>query len=74
MNWKGQPLTDYETVVNLIAATKTEKGLTVTSQLDQQVYEKGIQITDEQLKKINLKKYKFHGEWNYAIKKQKCIT
>ena len=74
MNWKGQPLTDYETVVNLIAATKTEKGLTVTSQLDQQVYEKGIQITDEQLQKINMKKYKFHGEWNYSIKKQKCIT
>jgi len=74
MNWKGQPLTDYETIINLIAATKTEKGLIVTSQLDQQVYEKGIQITDEQLQKINLKKYKFHGEWNYAIKKQKCIT
>jgi hypothetical protein len=73
MNWKGQPLTDYETVVNLIAATKTEKGLIVTSQLDEQVYEKGIQITDEQLQKINLKKNKFHGEWNYSIKKQKRI-
>jgi hypothetical protein len=71
MNWKGQPLTDYETIVNLIAATKTEKGLTVTSQLDDQIYEKGIQITNEQLKAISLKKYKFHGEWNYSIKK--CI-
>jgi hypothetical protein len=68
INWKGQPLTDYETIVNLIAATKTEKGLIVTGQLDQQIYEKGIQITDEQLQKINLKKDKFHGEWNYAIK------
>jgi transposase len=69
MNWKGQPLTDYETIVNLIAATKTEKGLTVTSQIDQQMYEKGINITNEQLEKIKLKKYKFHGEWNYSIKK-----
>jgi hypothetical protein len=74
MNWKGQPLTDYETVVNLISSTKTEKGLVVTSHLDQQIYEKGVQITDEQLKEINLKKYKFHGEWNYTIKKQKCIN
>jgi len=74
MNWKGQPLTDYNTVVNLIAATKTEKGLTVTSQLDEQIYEKGIKITDEQLEEINSKKYKFHGEWNYSIKKQKCTT
>jgi hypothetical protein len=74
MNWKGQPLTDYETVVNLIAATKTEKGLVVTSQLDRQIYQKGIQITDEQLQKINLKKDKFHGEWNYSIKKRKRIS
>jgi phosphorylcholine metabolism protein LicD len=69
MNWKGQPLTDYETIVNLIAATKTEKGLIVTSQLDEQIYKKGIKITDEQLQKIKIKNYKFHGEWNYSIKK-----
>jgi len=74
MNWKGQPLTDYETVVNLIAATKTEKGLVVTSQLDQQIYEKGIKITDEQLQNLNLIKNKFHGEWNYSIKIQKRIS
>jgi hypothetical protein len=32
----------------LIGATKTEKGLTVTSQLDEIKYEKGIEITNEQ--------------------------
>ncbi|MDR1347676.1 MAG: ISAzo13 family transposase, partial [Prevotellaceae bacterium] len=74
MNWKGQPLTDYETVVNLIAATKTEKGLTVTSRLDEQIYKKRIQITEEQMNGLNLKKNQFHGEWNYSIKKQKRIT
>jgi hypothetical protein len=74
MNWKGQPLADYETVVSLIAATKTEKGLTVTSQLDEQIYKKGIQITEEQMNGLNLKKNQFHGEWNYSIKKQKRIT
>ena len=73
MNWKGQPLTDYETVVNLIAATatKTKTGLTVTSQLDKEEYKRGIQITDEQMKKINLKSDKFHGEWNYTIRKKR---
>jgi len=54
INWKGQPLTDYETVVNLIAATKTATGLTVTSQLDKQIYKKGIQITEGQMNKLNL--------------------
>jgi hypothetical protein len=71
MNWKGEPLTDYATVVNLIGATKTEKGLTVTSQLDEIKYEKGIEITKEQMSEINIKNDKFHGEWNYSIKKAK---
>jgi hypothetical protein len=71
INWKGQPLTDYETVVNLIAATKTAAGLTVTSQLDEQIYKKGIQITEEQMNKLNITKNPFHGEWNYSIKSTK---
>jgi hypothetical protein len=74
MNWKGQPLTDYETVVNLIAGTRTATGLTVTSQLDEQIYMKGIQITEEQMNKLNITKNTFHGEWNYSINKQKCIS
>jgi hypothetical protein len=73
INWQGKPLTDYMTMVNLIGATKTEKGLTVTCQLDETKYEKGIQISDEQMKKINIKPDKFHGEWNYLIKNLKCI-
>jgi hypothetical protein len=73
MNWKGHPLTDYETVVSLIAATKTEKGLTVTSQLDEQIYKKGIQITEEQMNGLNLKKNQFHGEWNYSIKNKNVL-
>ena len=64
-------MTDYETVVNLIAATRTATGLTVTSQLDEQIYEKGIQITEEQMSKLNITKNTFHGEWNYSINEQK---
>ena len=74
MNWKGQPLTDYETVVSLIAGTKTATGLTVTSQLDQQIYIKGIQISEEQMNKLNITKNAFHGEWNYSINTQRCIS
>ena len=68
LNWKGIPLVDYETVVKLIGATKTTKGLTVKCQLDPTEYQKGIKITDEELETINIKRYKFHGEWNYVIK------
>lgn len=67
LNWKGIPLVDYETVVNLIAAVKTKTGLYVKSKLDENIYEKGKSISDQELKEIKLKKHKFHGEWNYTI-------
>ena len=71
LNWRGQPLVDYETVVNLIGGTKNDKGLTVNCRLDETEYQKGIKISEEQMEKINLKKRVFHGEWNYIIKPTK---
>ena len=67
LNWKGIPLLDIETVINLIGATFTKKGLKVTAKKEDKIYEKGLKITDEELEKINLNKHKFHGEWNYTI-------
>jgi hypothetical protein len=68
LNWRGIPLEDYETIVQLISATKTKKGLTVKCQLDPNQYEKGIVISKEQFSKIKLSKDAFHGEWNYTIR------
>ncbi len=66
-NWRGKPLIDRETVVNLIANTKTKKGLTVSAVLDQNEYKKGIKVSDEELATIKIKGDEFHPEWNYAI-------
>jgi len=68
MNWKGQPLIDYQTVVQLIGAVKTNTGLKVKSQLDLNIYEKGKKVSDQELESVNLQKHEFHGEWNYTIK------
>ncbi len=67
-NWRGRPLVSYEVIVNLIASTKTQKGLEVKCQLDERKYEKGIKVSDEEFKKINIEREAFHGEWNYKIK------
>ena len=67
-NWRGEPLRDYETVVTLIAKTTTAKGLTVTCRLDHRQYPTGRKVTNDEMKGINLKRNKFHGEWNYVIK------
>ena len=66
-NWRGEPLRDYETVVRLIAATTTAKGLTVTCRLDHRKYPVGRKITDDGFAHVNLMPDKFHGEWNYTI-------
>jgi transposase len=67
MNWKGQPLVDYETVVQLIGAVKTNAGLKVKSQLDLNKYEKGIKVSKKDIDSVNLNRHDFHGEWNYTI-------
>ena len=63
-NWRGEPLRDYQTIVNLIAQTTTAKGLTVTCRLDRRKYPTGRRVSDEEMKRINLKRNKFHGDWN----------
>ncbi|QTA83012.1 Transposase family protein, DDE domain-containing [Desulfonema limicola] len=69
-NWRGKPLIDRQTVIELIGNTKTKTGLEIKAVLDENFYEKGIRITDEEMEKINLEESNFHGEWNYKIKPQ----
>jgi hypothetical protein len=67
MNWRGKPLISHEVIVNLIGNTTTQSGLTISAELDTNIYPKGIRISDEELEAVNLIKAEFHGEWNYAI-------
>lgn len=67
-NWRGEPLTNYETIVRLIAATTTVAGLQVTCTLDRRKYAVGKKVSDAEMKAIRLVKDKFHGEWNYTIR------
>ena len=66
-NWRGKPLITRETAVKLIASTRTTKGLEIRAMLDENVYEKGIKVSDEQMASVNLVPADFHGEWNYLI-------
>lgn len=66
-NWRGKPLVTHQVIVNLIAATTTNKGLTVKSRLDERTYAKGRRVSDQQLATVNLEPHVFHGEWNYTI-------
>jgi hypothetical protein len=66
-NWRGRPLESRAVVVNLIANTRTEKGLTVDAEIDEAFYATGIRIPDEDMAKLAIIRDEFHGEWNYKI-------
>ncbi|MDQ2883739.1 MAG: hypothetical protein M3Y48_21925, partial [Actinomycetota bacterium] len=66
-----RPLQTHETVVETIAATTNKKGLTVQAALDTNTYEKGIKITDKEMRifeGLHLQRHEFHGNWNYTVR------
>ncbi len=71
MNWRGRPLETHEVVVETIAATTTKTGLTVQAILDTNTYQRGIKISDKEMKAFearHVQRHEFHGDWNYVIK------
>jgi hypothetical protein len=72
-NWRGEPLRDYETIIRLIAATTTAKGLAVACRLDRRQYQTGRKVSDAEMACINLIPDRFHGEWNYSIRPRRRV-
>lgn len=68
INWRGEPLTSYETIIQLISHTTTKKGLRVHAELDAHDYETGIEVSDAELDTVNLEPHAFHPNWNYTIR------
>jgi hypothetical protein len=67
MNWRGRPLVSYRTIIELISATTTSKGLTIRAEEDFNYYATGTKVTAADLAAVPLMRHKFHGDWNYTI-------
>ena len=66
-NWRGQALASQQSIVSLIASTTTKTGLVVKAALDTTPYDKGIEVTDEELAIVRFAQHRFHRDWNYSI-------
>ena len=66
-NWRGKPLVSHQVIVQLIANTRTETGLTVACRIDANTYQKGIKVSAAQMNALNIHPANFHGEWNYTF-------
>jgi hypothetical protein len=67
LNWAGQPLASYETILKFIRTTHTDTGLRCQARLDRTQYETGLKITREERATINLKPHRIFPNWNYTI-------
>ena len=52
-NWRGTPLTTYETIVDRIGSTRTETGLWVRAELNAGRYPTGVTVTKEEMDAID---------------------
>jgi hypothetical protein len=66
-NWRGRSLIRHEVIVQLITNTTTAIGLKIQAELAQSSYPTGLNVSDEKLTTLNLKKIKFHRDWNYCL-------
>src|SRR2546426_11688301 len=67
LNWRGKPLRTFETMVNMIGATRTRSGLKVKALLDTHPYEKGMKVSAVQFNELHIRGRQFHPDWNYTL-------
>ena len=68
LNWVGKPLRTFDTMLAYIRGTKTTTGLTVKASLVEGVYEKGQQVSDAEMKSLNLEYHEICPNWNYTLR------
>lgn len=66
-NWRGRPLVSYAVIAQLIGSTRTDRGLRIRAEVDENVYPTKEVVTPDQLARVRLRPAAFHGEWNYGI-------
>lgn len=66
-NWAGRPLTDYETVLNYIATTRTKTGLRVDGHLVRDDYPTGVKISNKEMNDLSLRHHDTQPARNYTI-------
>jgi len=67
VNWRGKPLRDIDTIVQLIGNTTTTQGLHIKAAVDDRHYPNGIKVPKHVMESLNIKRHKFHGDWNYTL-------
>ena len=66
--WAGTPLTSYDVLLDGLRQTSTRTGLTVQATAFDKTYEKGLSVTDEEMKLLMIERHDICSNWNYTIR------
>ena len=67
LNWAGQPLRSFETMLGSLRDTTTTTGLTVTAQLLEGIYQTGKKIADTMMKRLHVTHHAVCPQWNSTL-------
>ena len=65
--WAGSPLRTFDRVLDYIADTKTQSGLSVQAHLVTAEYSTGTSVTDAVMETLNIQFHEICPQWNYTI-------
>jgi hypothetical protein len=68
LNWAGQPLRDWETMLAFMRGTTTTTGLAVQAFLHEGVYQTGGTVSDAEMETLNIARHAVCPNWNYTIR------
>ena len=68
INWAGKPMRSFETMLAYIRGTTTEGGLKVKASLLYGHYDKGVKVSDQQMKALELQRHEVCPNWNYTLR------
>lgn len=66
-NWAGQPLDSLDTVLYYTRTTSTSTGLRVRAHLVRRQYQRGVKVTNAQIRELKITKHETLPRWNYTI-------
>lgn len=69
--WAGTPLTSFEMLIDGIRSTTTGTGLRVRAVRLRKTYEKGLKVSEEEMKALAIEKHATCPAWNYTIRPRK---
>ncbi len=68
VNWAGQPLRTWETLLSCLRGTQTRTGLAVAAYRDQDVYPTGESVSKAAMAALRLERHAVCPRWNYTIR------